>query len=158
MARWAIATGMPLVVVTGGEPMQQRGDVRRLVGLLRDWTPETRVEVETSGAYPVVLPGWVRVNCSPKLHAVRLDVLKDVAGRERSLFKFPVADLGEAKEGLKIAQAVGMPASRTWFMPIGTTPEELAEGARPLAAFCKEFGVNLSWRLHISIWGDRRGV
>ena len=43
------------------------------------------------------------------------------------------------------------------LMPEGTTPEQLDRVSRDAAAVCIERGYHFSDRLHIRIWGDKRG-
>ena len=44
------------------------------------------------------------------------------------------------------------------LMPEGTTREVLSERARWLVEVCKDFGYRYCPRLHIDIWGNKRGV
>jgi 7-carboxy-7-deazaguanine synthase len=44
------------------------------------------------------------------------------------------------------------------LMPEGTDPEQLRERALWLAEICKEEGFRFSPRLHVDLWGNRRGV
>ena len=45
-----------------------------------------------------------------------------------------------------------------WVMPEGTDAAILTERQRALAPAVIERGWNLTTRLHILLWGDRRGV
>jgi len=47
---------------------------------------------------------------------------------------------------------------RVLLMPEGTDPEVLRERAQWLVELCKQQGYRYSPRLHIELWGNRRGV
>ena len=47
---------------------------------------------------------------------------------------------------------------RVVLMPEGVDPAVLAERGRWLAEICKQEGFRFSPRLHIDLWGNRRGV
>jgi len=44
------------------------------------------------------------------------------------------------------------------LMPEGTTREAVRERGRWIAEACKSSGYRYSPRLHVDLWGDRRGV
>jgi 7-carboxy-7-deazaguanine synthase len=158
-------------VVTGGEPMIARG-IADLVQGLRD--AGQHLTIETAGT--VFLP----VQCdlmsiSPKLAnstpahdaywAVQHDKLRtniDVLRRLMDLcdyqLKFVVSapeDLPEIREILKRTNAE---PDKVILMPEGTDPARLREKAVWLAEICKAEGFRYGPRLHVDIWGDRRGV
>jgi 7-carboxy-7-deazaguanine synthase len=43
-------------------------------------------------------------------------------------------------------------------MPLGTTQDELAERGAWLAELCKSYGYRFTPRLHIDLYGNRRGT
>jgi 7-carboxy-7-deazaguanine synthase len=47
---------------------------------------------------------------------------------------------------------------QVWVMPAGTDPEVLTGRAGALADEVVSRGWNLSQRLHVMLWGNRRGV
>jgi 7-carboxy-7-deazaguanine synthase len=55
-------------------------------------------------------------------------------------------------------EAIGAPANRILLMPEGVTREVMAQRGVWLAEICKQHGYRFSPRLHIDIWGDKRGV
>lgn len=154
------------VVITGGEPLIQKRALEPLVRELKD--REFRVEMETNGTVgPGELAGLVdQFNVSPKLrHAGNegLDVLPDgslqeFAGLAHANFKFVVQqeeDLAEV-EGLR--ERFEIPAGRVVLMPEGRSAAELNARSAWLADACTQRGYRFSSRLHILIWGDKRGV
>jgi organic radical activating enzyme len=154
------------VVVTGGEPLLQRHHLVPLLSDLRDrgW----RIEVETNGTVtPGPLAGLVdQWNVSPKLSSagnaglrpLREAALHAFAALPNAWFKFVVSTPGDVDEAAAVAETAGMPASRVILMPEGRTPAELAARSEWLAEACAQRGFRFGTRLHVLIWGDRRGV
>lgn len=158
------AMAVDMLVVTGGEPLLQS---RALVPLLdgaaeRGW----RVEVETNGtvAPPAALAARVTAfNVSPKLansgieEAVRIRPVALAALRDtgRAVFKFVVTAATELDEVATLAAAHRL--DPVFVMPEGTTAEVVVARMRELAGPALERGFHLTPRLHILLWGDRRG-
>jgi 7-carboxy-7-deazaguanine synthase len=57
-----------------------------------------------------------------------------------------------------IVEAIGASKSRVLLMPEGVDAAVLAERGRWLAEICKREGYRFSPRLHIELWGNRRGT
>ena len=153
--------GAPLLVITGGEPLLQQ---RRLAPIVeaaheRGW----QVEIETNGTLVPQLPvdGW---NVSPKLANsgvpahLRLvpHALREFAATGRARAKFVVADAVELDEVAAVVALAGF--TDVWIMPEAATAAALVERSAALAPAVLERGWNLSSRLHVLLWGDRRGV
>lgn len=152
----------PLLVLTGGEPLEHAGVRELITASLEQWE---RVEVETSGLRPPPLThARLQYNWSPKLptatprspetwaHAARF--MSD----PRTQVKVVVRDDADADATLALAAQHGVPRARLAFMPEGLTDAVLRERAQWLAERCKRDGVRLSPRLHVWLWGARRGV
>lgn len=157
------AMDVPLVVVTGGEPMLQRKGLSALVEHINF----ADIEIETNGTQePWAGLDGVRFNVSPKLvssgiprdKAWRYDALVALRSTGRACFKFVIGSAADIDEAVELVVQVGIPARMVWFMPASPfgdwTPDltgpEVAEAA--LAA-----GYNLSGRLHVQLWGQERG-
>lgn len=150
-----------LLVVTGGEPLLQQS---RLVPLLAGARGRgLRVEVETAGtlAPSEEVVGLVDAfNVSPKLansgnpaeRRHKPEVLAAFMATGKAAFKFVVRDAAELDE----VAAFGV--APVWVMPEGTDAETLTARMRALAEPVLARGWNLSPRLHVHLWGDRRGV
>ncbi|HJL05673.1 MAG TPA: 7-carboxy-7-deazaguanine synthase QueE [Polyangiaceae bacterium LLY-WYZ-15_(1-7)] len=149
------------LVVTGGEPLLQRDALAALLPRLGK-----RVEVETAGTLPPELEGVAQWNVSPKLASSgnpldkrwRPDVLRAFARREDAVFKFVIASEADLEELRARVSELALPPERVWLMPEGTDAATLAERGRALSEVCVQEGWRLGWRLHVSLWGDRRGV
>ena len=150
------------VVVTGGEPLEHPALVplvTALHGLGR------RVEVETAGvAVPPQLPvdQW---NVSLKLahSGVPLErrLVPEAIERFRDLgawFKFVVGDERDLDEVLAIRSRHALPSDRILLMPLGMRREEQQALMPGVISWCARHGFRFSPRLHILVWGPRRGV
>ena len=73
-------------------------------------------------------------------------------------FKIVVGDPPDADDALRLIATHGLPAARVMLMPEGTTDGGMRERAATMAEICKQHGFRLSPRLHVWIWGARRGV
>ncbi len=154
------------VVITGGEPLIQKRDLEPLVRELK--LRGYRVEIETNGT---ISPGPLatvidQFNVSPKLrHAGNegLEVLpeaplREFAALEQANFKFVVQTEPDLVEVEALRERFGIPALRVVLMPEGRTAAELNARSAWLAEACTQRGYRFSSRLHILIWGDKRGV
>lgn len=157
------ATGAGLVVVTGGEPLLQQHRLPPLLEALR--AKGRRVEIETGGTIaPSVPDGLVdRWNVSPKLASsgmpaarrLRPEVLRAFAATGRAVFKFVVREPAELDEVAAVVDGCGL--APVWIMPEGTDEATVLRRLRELAPAVVARGWNLTPRLHVLVWGDRRG-
>lgn len=152
----------PLLVVTGGEPLAHEGVRELLAAALGLWP---RVEVETSGLVaPPLAHARLAYNCSPKLssatdrwaetwaHAAAF------AADPNTTFKLVVGDDPDTAEALRLVAAHALPRGRVVLMPEGLTDAALRARAAALAETCKREGLRFGMRLHVWLWGARRGV
>jgi 7-carboxy-7-deazaguanine synthase len=162
--------GASYVVVTGGEPMIAP-EIGELTHLLKQ-----HVTIETAGTVDTDVRCDL-MSISPKLanstpHARdrgrwaaqhdRLRYQPEILKRLTQLYayqlKFVIADPGDLTEVRSIVEQVGAPSSRVLLMPEGVDAAVLAERGRWLADICKREGFRFTPRLHIELWGNRRGV
>ncbi|OAI40796.1 hypothetical protein AYO38_05080 [bacterium SCGC AG-212-C10] len=154
------------VVITGGEPLIQRRQLAALVSALKD--DGYRVEFETNGT---IAPGELtpladQWNVSAKLahsgneglQRRRPGALAAFAALSHANFKFVVRAMGDLEELEALAVEYQIQADRIVLMPEGRTAAELREKSTWLAETCTQRGYRFSSRLHILIWGDKRGV
>ena len=157
------------VVVTGGEPMIALEIVpltERLRGL------GLHITIETAGTVfqPVVCD---LMSISPKLAnstpngrwaaqhdrlRIQPEILLELMGRYPYQLKFVIEkpdDLDEVRALIGVLEA---DRSRVILMPEGTDRDRLRERAVWLAEICKQEGFRFSPRLHVELWGNRRGV
>lgn len=166
------------IVVTGGEPMIAKG-IREFIAALRG--QGRHVTVETAGT---VLPeGCVvdLVSLSPKLanstpseekagaawvrrhEETRLQPGVLRAWIETAVdyqLKFVISTEADLKEAQGVVAAIGLPIppEKVLLMPEGTTLEAMRSRYELLIDACKRHGHRLSLRLHIELFGNKRGT
>lgn len=166
------------VVVTGGEPMIAKG-MREFIARLR--AMGKHVTVETAGTVPPEGCVVDLASLSPKLanstpseekagaawvqrhEQTRLqpEVLRAwVEQSEDYQLKFVIsteADLHEA-HGMVRSLGIHVPPEKVLLMPEGTTLEAMRTRYDLLIDACKTHGHRLSPRLHIELFGNKRGT
>lgn len=173
--RWAslaelcdAVAGARLVVITGGEPLLQQ---ERIAALLEELDGFTEVEIETNGTIAPAIDSTpvLRFNVSPKLAnsgvklskrrvPAALEAFAELAWRGRAAFKFVACDPGDLDEVEHLARMAGIPPHAIWVMPEGTTRAAVEARQAELAQAVIDRGWNISGRLHVQLWGNRRGV
>jgi len=157
------------VVITGGEPLLQETDFLAMIRLIRAERPDCVFELETNATRipSAELAAAVdQFNVSPKLansgvpEALRLHpaALEFFASSPLAYFKFVVASPTDLAEIQTLRTRFGIPPERTLLMPEGRSSAELDRSAPQIAALCRDLGFRFCDRLHIRLWGDRRGV
>lgn len=157
------------VVVTGGEPLIA-AQIVALTERLR--AAGLHITIETAGTVfqPVACD---LMSISPKLanstpagrfggQHERLryqpEVLRQLMRRYPYQLKFVIAAPEDMAEVGVVLEETGADRERVMLMPEGTEPEKLRERSVWLAEICKEENLRFSPRLHVEIWGNRRGV
>jgi organic radical activating enzyme len=82
--------------------------------------------------------------------------LRAFAATGRAVFKFVVTTAKDLDEIAVMVKECGL--SDVWVMPEGTDAETLDTRGRALGPLVVDRGWNFTPRLHILIWGNRRGV
>ena len=151
----------PLLVVTGGEPLAHPGIERVLAAAVGRWA---RVEVETSGiAAPAFMHERLHHMWSPKLPGVTERWAETWAHAARFIadprtwVKLVLSE-GDDDQALRLIREHALPRERVLLMPQGMTDAALRARALSLAELCVREGLRLSPRLHVWLWGAKRGV
>jgi 7-carboxy-7-deazaguanine synthase len=158
------------VVLTGGEPM------------IAPETPELTQRLRASGQHITIETAgteYAEVECdlmslSPKLaHSTpgegewaerherlrhRPDVLRRLMARGDYQVKFVVASEGDLEEIHQIVRDIGADPKRVLLMPEGTDVATMNARGAWLGEICKREGFRFSPRLHIYLYGNRRGT
>lgn len=153
------------LVLTGGEPLIQQKALPALLRLL----PEHAVEMETNGTImpdEELLNRIRQFNVSPKLphsgndaaRAWKPELLRRLADTGKAWFKFVAACEGDVTTVLNQSSAAGIPTDRILIMPLASTREELDAMRPQTVEWCIRHGLRFSDRLHIAIWGSKKGV
>lgn len=157
------------LVITGGEPMMQQRSLAPVFEELRRRNSNQWIEMETNGTIAPnedTLRLVDQFNVSPKLANSGNELAKrrkDLAmetfvATPKADFKFVVSDPSDLSEVLEIVERYQIPHDRVFLMPEGRTEEEVREHQLELVELCKEYNFNLTTRLHVLIWGAKRGV
>ncbi|HMJ12544.1 MAG TPA: radical SAM protein [Polyangiaceae bacterium] len=154
------------LVITGGEPLlQQRG----LVALCARLDPDLYIEVETNGTVPPLPALLARINqwnVSPKLAnagdrrslRIRPSALGVFRETERAWLKLVVTSHDDLLEVKGLVEELSWPAGRVLLMPQATTSSELRDRLPEVSNWAAQRGYGVSTRLHIELWGGRRGI
>ncbi len=156
-------------VFTGGEPLVQEKAWVALMIALCDAAPQATFEIESNGT---LLPGAEflsridQINLSPKLanSGVALDlrytpeVLRALAATRKADFKFVIGDEADLAEVLALLDEVPIPPDRIFLMPKAISVCELEANQTFVAALAQTHGFRYSDRLHLRLFGAKRGV
>jgi len=156
----------PRLVITGGEPLLQQDELTPLATSLNG--KGFFIEVETNGTVApsrTMTSAVAQWNVSPKLansgnrpkRREVPEVLQVFARLPHAYWKFVVVEPGDVDEACGLAERYGVPTDRVVLMPEGTTRGVLRERGEWLARACAERGLRYSPRLHVELWGARRG-
>jgi len=157
------------VVVTGGEPMIAP-EILPLTQQLRDLGLHITIETAGTVFHPVACD---LMSISPKLSnstpegrwaaqherlRIQEAVLTELMERYDYQLKFVIQTTADVAEVRELAESLAANRERIILMPEGTDPAALRERALWLAEICKEEGFRFSPRLHVDLYGNRRGV
>ncbi|MGA2588415.1 MAG: 7-carboxy-7-deazaguanine synthase QueE [Bryobacteraceae bacterium] len=157
------------VVVTGGEPMIAREIVELTYGLRQGGR---HITIETAGTVfaPVACD---LMSISPKLAnstpegewaerherlRIQPEVLKRLMAAYEYQLKFVIAQPEDVVEVRELVRALDADANKVILMPEGVEAGVLRERGVWLAEICKREGFRFSPRLHVELWGNRRGT
>lgn len=144
------------LVITGGEPLIQQNALIELLKKL----PHFYIEVETSGSLAPHISDYIdHYNCSPKLSNSENSTIKlEKFPREKTYYKFVVDKPGDIREIKSFIRRHRLPMEHILLMPQGIKRRELTKKTKWLAEICKKENLRFTPRLHIEIWGNKRGI
>jgi len=153
----------PHLVITGGEPMLYYKKLYPLVEYFKNQiTIETNATINIDfEKYPkykdVTFAMSVKLSNSGEEYKKRVkkDIIKSYAlNAKKSFFKF-VIDRDLKEEIDDITKGIDLPI---YCMPLGASKEELEKRAFFVFEFCLKNGFRYSDRIHIRLFGKKRGV
>jgi len=154
------------LVLTGGEPLLQQRALREFFARL---SPEIVVEVETNGTImpePAALARVNQWNVSPKLASagdpeafrIRPEVLGALRDTGRAYLKLVVDGAADFAEADALVTRLSWPNERVCLMPQATDREQLRARSFAVAEAARARAYRFSSRLHLELWGGRRGT
>jgi 7-carboxy-7-deazaguanine synthase len=169
LERAAQYTASRHVVLTGGEPMIAPGIVE-LSSRLRELG--LHITVETAGTVhaPVACD---LMSISPKLSnstpegafrarherlRIQPDVLRQLIAHYPYQLKFVIATEPDLEEARDLIATLKVPPDHVILMPEGTEDAILNQRGAWIAELCKQHGYRFSPRLHVHLYGNKRGV
>lgn len=161
--------GCKHVVLTGGEPLLQEEGLLELIRELRTDGDTWFFEMETNGTRlpeSGLMAEIDQFNVSPKLSnsgvsqglREKPEVIQGFVESGKAWFKFVVEKEADLAEVLDLAERANIPNIRVILMPEGRNVGEINKVAPWLAERCRDLGVRMSDRLHVRLWGDKRGA
>jgi 7-carboxy-7-deazaguanine synthase len=158
------------VVVTGGEPMIAP-EIVELTARLREAGMHITIETAGTVSQPVACD---LMSISPKLanstpddrewglrherKRIQPGVLRELMDGYPYQLKFVIAQPGDLDEVRTLIDTLKAERDRIILMPEGTDRDVVRERSAWLAEICKREGFRLSPRLHVELWGNKRGV
>ena len=162
------------VVLAGGEPLLAP-EIEELTEELKREGAHITIETAATIFKPVVCD---LISLSPKLanstpwkkasgkfaamheeRRLNLDVIRKYLAAYDYQLKFVVERPRDFEEiGNLLDQLAGVDRARVLIMAQGKTPAELRRKAKWIVARCKEYGYGFTPRLHIDLFGNRRGT
>jgi len=157
------------LIITGGEPLLQQQAWLELIKLLKKANPAFIFEVETNGSIVPEVSFAKHIdqfNISPKLansgNSAKLRQNKDAMAAFRahknSWFKFVLVEETDLVEIKTLMQNYSIPEDRVILMAEGRTRSALNKRRLWVAEACKTLGCRFGDRLHVRIWGAKRGI
>jgi 7-carboxy-7-deazaguanine synthase len=156
-------------VVTGGEPMIAPG-IAELTQALRD--RGLHITLETAGTvfHPVACD---LMSISPKLSnstpegpfrnqherlRIQPEVLRQLMAHADYQLKFVIAHAGDLVEAQALIAQLNAPPEKVILMPEGTSLEAQNERSFWVSDLAKRYGYRFTPRLHIYLYGNKRGT
>ena len=162
--------GASHVVITGGEPMIAPQIEELTESLGQHVTIETAGTVDAQVRCDLMSISPKLANSTPRVRDngrwaeqhERLRYQPEILRRLIQLYayqlKFVITDPSDLQQVNAIVGDIGASRSRVVLMPEGVESEVLAERGRWLSDIAKREGFRMTPRMHIDLWGNRRGV
>jgi len=159
-------------VITGGEPFIQTEDLISLCHLLTE--RGQHITIETNATVFAEVEANL-ISMSPKLEnssppadnryfgqhqreRINRSVIQRFLARYSCQVKFVVDSPEDLTEIQDLQAEIEIPHETIVLMPQGVRPDQIQDKQTWLIEICKTHGYRYSPRLHLDIWGNRRGV
>lgn len=159
------AIEVPICVITGGEPLLQATGVDVLARQLAQHGIASHVE--TNGTrLPHNAAVFEHITVSPKLPSaaagsldkvLNFDVLRHFAAMTNVAFKVVCSNVSDVELANELYDTIEATPDQRWVMPEGITGYDVVSSLRSITDLAIERGMNVSSRLHVTVWGTERG-
>ena len=168
------------VVITGGEPTMYPEELALLCSELKRISDDIFITIETNGTnIGDFVDSSDLISISPKLFSsvpfdtefekmhmknrINAEVLKKYNIRKQNnktdiQWKFVYTGEKDIEEILELQSLIGFENKDIYLMPEGITEEDLKKKRVETIDVCKKNKFNYTDRIHILIWGNRRGT
>ncbi|MEO8664453.1 MAG: 7-carboxy-7-deazaguanine synthase QueE [Ignavibacteria bacterium] len=168
------------IVISGGEPTMYPDELEILCKELKKINHNIIITIETNGTY---FGNFVKhtdlMSISPKLtssipynteyekmhekNRINPDVLRQYNSLKQKSeidiqWKFVFTDMKDIYEILQLQSEIGFETKDVYLMPEGITEEDLHKNRLKTIDACKQYKFNYTDRIHILVWGNKRGV
>lgn len=163
--------GAKHIVITGGEPFLQTAELTLLCELLS--TAGHHITIETNATIFAPVKADL-ISMSPKLanstpaglpwserhqrERIKVEVIRQFLEHDECQVKFVIDKPKDIAEVNNLVKEIPIPKDTVMLMPQGIDTEMLDQQQPWLVEMCKEHGYRYSPRLHIYIWGNKRGT
>lgn len=163
------------IVITGGEPFVQTKDLSLLTQHLTEKNHHITIETNAT-IYDSEVKADL-ISMSPKLHSsgpneeeypkwakkherlrYNTEAIRQFLENYHCQIKFVVESPNQFQEIEELIEKTPLPRELVVLMPEGVTKEAISDKQEWLVEYCKEKGYRYSDRLHVAIYGKRRGV
>ena len=160
------------LILTGGEPSLYFKNQTLLETIYYFLSHHHRVCVESNGSilfdFNSILSQLyftlsIKLSNAKQKKSISIPAIQNILNHARDVsFKFVLnAEMCKNENAQKEIYSILSQISgsyEVYIMPQGTTPQELDQNIQEILPLCLKYGYNLSDRLHIRIWGDKKGV
>jgi len=168
------------VVITGGEPTMYLSELEELCKKLKETNRELFITIETNGTSIGEFAKYADlISVSPKLSSsvpfntdfekmheknrINTDVLRiyntlKAENKADVQWKFVYTSSEDIIEIRKLQSEAGFTDENVFLMPEGISEEDLNKNRLKTIEACMENNFNYTDRLHIIVWGNKRGV
>lgn len=140
------------LIFTGGEPMLHQQAIRNICERVQP----AFVEIETNGTIASEIDDVVgQFNVSPKFDFPNPIVIKPSV---RTIFKFVIRDQADVDKMDHFCETHAVPFAQVWLQPEGITRQQILAKIDFVIAAAVARGAQVSPRMHILLWNDKRAV
>ncbi len=168
------------IVITGGEPTMQADELHLLCRKLKNINKDSYITIETNGTFIGEFINYTDlISISPKLKSsvpvntsyermhnkgrINKEVLMKYnslhkAGKFDIQWKFVFTSEKDILEIKHLQSEAGFENENVYLMPEGISKKDLNKTRTETVRACLKYNYNFTERLHILIWGNKRGV